>query len=247
MNLLEAKGALARKLDIDYSDIANNGLFTDDDLEGYINFGVFKSWDFKPWPFTQKTKTATLSADIYGDYYDFPQDLMMGSIRLLKVAGKEYHDLSIEAYMEYLQENPTGTARIWAPNETYIFINKNSYASGATLDLYGKNLPPVLSVSTDLLPFSPVTDGQEHSGNEAIIQLAYAEALDSEKKKNPQAAQAERAKAYDSLNILWKPFADAIARQNQTGRPMFSVPTFFRGGGNSSGAPIGNFPFIDRP
>src|SRR5665213_3042750 len=174
MTFLEAKQALARKLDIDYSDIANNGLFTDTDLGDYIQAGVAKAWDYKPWPFTQRTKTATT---ISTDYYDHPQDLMNGSIRLLKVAGKEYTKLSIEAYLEYLQYNATGTERLWAENETYIFINANAYTVGDTLDLYGKKLAPTLSATTDLLPFSPVTDNQEYSGNRAVVRLAYAEAL----------------------------------------------------------------------
>src|ERR1035441_3547538 len=59
MTLLEAKQAVARKLDIDYSDISNNGLFTDADLQSYIQFGIMKAWDYKPWPFTQAVKTAT--------------------------------------------------------------------------------------------------------------------------------------------------------------------------------------------
>lgn len=241
MQFSEAKTALARKLDIDYNDIANDGLWTDADLGGFIQFGVLKAWDFKPWPFTQRTKTAvTLVAT---DYYDHPDDLMNGSVRVLYVGGKQYTKESIEAYLEYLQRQPTGAARIWAEQETYIFINKNAYTGGVdSMDLYGKALAPTLTNPTDLLPFSPVTDNEEHSGNEAIVNLAFSEALDSNKQKNPNQAEIERKKAYETLGILWKPFADAVARQNQTGRPMFEVPGFFRGGSNLTGNPIGNFP-----
>lgn len=240
MTFLEAKQALARKLDIDYSDIVNNGLFSDTDLGDYIQAGVAKAWDYKPWPFTQRTKTATTIAT---DYYDHPQDLMNGSIRLVKVGGKEFTKLSIEAYLEYLQCNPTGTERLWAENETYIFINANAYTVGDTLDLYGKKLAPTLSLTTDLLPFSPITDNQEYSGNRDIVRLAYAEVLGSEKKKQSEQSLAEEKAAFAELDFLWKPFADEVARQQQTGRPMFSVPSFFHGSNASrSGQPIGNFP-----
>lgn len=239
MTLSESKQALARKLDIDYSDIANNGLFTDSDLVALIQFAVEKAWDFKPWPFTQHTETATTIAAT--DYYDHPQDLMSGSIGYLTVAGKEYTKLSMAAYLDYLQCNATGTDRIWAERELYIFINKNAYAGGVdTFDLYGKAYPPSLG-STDELPFSPITDSSEHSGNDAIVQLAYAEALSSEKKKNAEQGAAERKEAYETLSLLWKPFADAVARQNQTGRPMFNVPALFPGSSASSQSPIGNF------
>ena len=45
MNLLEAKQALSQKLDIDYSDVANNGLFTDADLGRYIQAALIRAWD----------------------------------------------------------------------------------------------------------------------------------------------------------------------------------------------------------
>ena len=239
MNLLEAKQALARKLDIDYSDIANNGLFTDADLAGYIQAGLIRAWDYKPWPFTQSVKTATTIANT--DYYDYPQDVMNGSIYLLRAGGKEYKKLLIEDYLRWFGINPNDQTRYWSETQTYIFINKNAYAQGVDIfDLYGKAIAPHLSNTTDLLPFSPITDNQEYSGNEAIIQLAYSEAMDSEKKKNPQAAEVERKKAYDTLQLLWKPFADSKAFL-QPQRPLFNAPNYFPDYPNSRQSPIGNF------
>src|ERR1044072_117683 len=42
----EAKQHLARKLNIDYSDIANNDLWTDTDLQTLLQLGIFKAWDY---------------------------------------------------------------------------------------------------------------------------------------------------------------------------------------------------------
>src|SRR5690348_12198474 len=114
MTNLEAKKALARKLDIDYSDIANNGLWSDEDLQALIQLGVFKAWDFKPWPFTQLTETAT---SIDAEYYDHPPKLMNWSVYLLKVGGKEFKKVLMEDYLKYQEDYPTGTLRIWAENE----------------------------------------------------------------------------------------------------------------------------------
>src|SRR5437868_4476720 len=152
MTLLEAKQELSRKLDVDYTNIANNGLFTDTDLGAWIQLGVIDAWDYKPWPFTQKTKTATLSTSPKADYVDHPQDLMNGSIYLLKVAGKEYKKLLMEDYLKYLEDFPTATDLIWSEHETFLFINKNAYSVNDTLDLYGKKMAPQLSASGDILP-----------------------------------------------------------------------------------------------
>lgn len=239
MNFSEAKYALARKLDINYDDIANNGLFSDADLAGYIQSALIRAWDYKPWPFTQGVKTATTIAAT--DYYDYPQGMMSGSIYLLKAGGKEYKKLLIEDYLRWFEHNPNDQTRYWSENQSYIFINKNAYAQGVdTFDLYGKLIAPHLSGTTDLLPFSPTTDNSEYSGNEAIIQLAYSEAMDSEKKKNPQAAEVERKKAYDTLGLLWKPFADSKAYL-QPQRPLFNTPNYFPDYPNSRQTPIGNF------
>jgi hypothetical protein len=239
MQFSEAKYALARKLDINYDDIANNGLFSDADLSSYIQEGLIRAWDYKPWPFSQAVKTATTIANT--DYYDYPQDVMNGSIYLLRAGNKEYKKLLIEDYLRWFAVNPADSSRYWAETQTYIFINKNAYSQGVdTFDLYGKAIAPNLTNPTDLLPFSPISDNEQYSGNEAIIQLAYSEALDSEKKKNPQAAEVERKKAYQSLDLLWKPFADTKAN-SQPQRSLFNVPNYFPDYPNSRQSPIGNF------
>lgn len=240
----EAKQHLARKLNIDYSDIANNDLFTETDLQIFIQLGIFKAWDYKPWPFTQLTETAT---SISTDYYDHPPKLMNWSIYLLKVGGKEFKKVLAEDYLKYLEDFPTGQKRIWTEIETYIFVNKNAYTVGDAIDFYGKKFPITLSGSSDLLPFSPTTDNYEHSGNEAIVQLGYAEALDSEKKKAYDQAQAERVKAYQTLDILWEPFKQMKANMQSMGRPMFEVGDFFGGSASGKGSQYtGNFNYLNQ-
>jgi hypothetical protein len=243
MTSTEAKQELARKLDIDYSDIANNGLFTDTDLGAYIQLGVIDAWDYKPWPFTQRTKTATTLAS---DYYDHPQDLMNNSIYLLKVAGKEYKKVLIEDYLKYLEDFPSAKDRLWSENETYIFINRNAYTVGDTFDLYGKKMAPQLSSGTDILPFSPITDNQEHSGNHAIVLLAHSWALESGKKNDSATAQIVRGEALGILKTLWKPFELSRAAMQSKGRPMFQVPDFLGNGtGKTDPTTVGNFTYLN--
>lgn len=249
MTFLESKQALARKLDIDYSDIANNALFSDADLTEWIQSGVTDAWDFKPWPFTQGTETATLDSNPKADYVDHPQDLMNESIYLLKVAGKEYRKLLMEDYLKWLEDFPTAADRIWSEYETFIFINKNSYSINDTFDLYGKKMAPKPSADGDLLPFSPITDNQEHSGNQAIILLAQAWALESEKKNKPDVAVGIRKQALGILKSLWTPYAQSKSYLQSKGRPMFELPDMFgentMTGRQNNPASIGNFTYLN--
>lgn len=248
MTFQEAKQELARKLDIDYSDIANNGLFSDTDLGAWINLGIIDAWDYRPWPFTQGTETAALSTNPKADYVDHPQDLMNGSIYLLKVGGKEYKKLLMEDYLKYLEDFPTATDRIWSETETFIFINKNAYSVGDTLDLYGKNIVVQLSGASDILPFSPTTDNYEHSGNHAVVLLAQSWALESEKKNKPDVAVGVRNEALGILKTLWKPYAQSRSYLQSKGRPMFELPDMFSDGGSgrqSNSQSIGNFTYLN--
>lgn len=238
MTFQEAKQQLSLKLDINYSDIANNGLFTDSDLGLLINSAIQDAWDYKPWPFTQKAKTATT---ISTPYYDYPSDLMLGSAYLVKVTGKEFKKIQYEDYVKWFEDNSGATDKLWSEWESFIFINQNAYTVGDTLDIYGKKIAPQMSSSSDLLPFSPIADTSEYSGNNAIVTLAFSEALSSDKKNNPQQSIAEAKKAYNTLDNLWKPFAAERATLQSKNRPMFDAPDFFRGRMPTTNSNIGNF------
>jgi hypothetical protein len=233
---LEAKQALARKLDIDYSTIASNDVFSDTDLQDFIQAAVLAAWDYKPWPFSRKAKTVTTIDD---DYYDNPEEIQLGSITRLTVGGKSFRKLDFEDYQQILADDPNSTKRIWADWETYIFVNKNAYTVGDPMDWFGKKLAPALSGDSDLLPFSPQSDNYEHSGNHAIVKLAYANALQSEKLNNPVKAAAERKNAYADLDQVWQPFADTKANA-QRSASMFDVSDMFATRGSSK-TTIGNF------
>ncbi len=239
MTNLEAKQHLARKLNIDYSDIANNDLWSETDLQTLIQFAVIKAWDYRPWDFSEGSKTGTT---VSTEYYDYPTDLQTGSAYLLRVNGEEYKKLLFQDYLRFFEENPTATDKFWSEQKRFVFINANAYTVGQSFDVFGKLMPPVVSSSGDLLPFSPDADNYEHSGNEAIVQLAYAEALDSEKKKEYTQAEAERKKAYQTLELLWKPFAEARASL-QSIRPMFNVPDLMKSNKNASQY-VGNFDYL---
>lgn len=236
MTFLEAQKALCRKLNISYTDIAYNDLFTLDDLKEWLNFGSLKAWDYKPWDFTEGAKN---NNTLDTDYYDYPVDMVTGGAKFLTVAGEEYEKLTYEDYRKYLSDEPAGTEKVWAEYKRYIFINKNAYTIGDEYIVFGKLKAEPLVNDTDLMPFSPDSDNEEYSGNQAIVLLAYAEALDSEKMKNPNQSIIQEKKANQILEILWKPFAEARALQKSKDRPFFNVPDYFGKTNNASN--IGNF------
>ena len=235
MILTEAKEELSRKLDISYTDIANNGLFTDTDLAEWLWQAILRVWDHKPWDFTEGAKSVATENT---EYYDYPNDFMLGSIFQLMIGGKTYRKMQFRDYLLFKETNPTANDKVYAEYNGFVFVNQNSYTIGDTMDLFGKLKATKLTGGSELLPFGQATDDNEHSGNEAIVTLAYALALDSEKKKNPAQAQVEEKKAYFILDTLWKPFADSRSWQ-QTDIQMFDVPDMFGRAGNANN--IGNF------
>lgn len=231
MTNLEAKQALARKLNIDYSNLSYNDLFNETDLQSFIQVGVQKGWDYKEWDFTEGAKTGTLSSlNISSGYVDYPSDMVTGGASHLVVNGKEFppeYKLQYRDYLKWKQENPSSTDKYWAEYKRFIFMNMLACTAGQTFDVYGKLRCPTLSADADLMPFSTEIDNQEDSGNIALVDLAYAEALESDKKQDVNKAALVRKNAYGVLDILWKPMEAYKANQQPKARPFFIVPNYF--------------------
>lgn len=245
MTLDEAKQSLATKLDINYSDIANNELYTDSELTEWILAGILRAWDFKRWDFAEGSKKLTITAEMITDgYIDYPTDFQMGTINLIRIAGKEWSKKRYQDLVKHLEDYPTSDKKYWAEYKRFIFFNTNILAANDTADFYGKLKAPHLSASGDLLPFSEDTDNEEYSGNQAIVKLAYGEALGSEKLNNPAKSKKEKDEAFEILALLWKPFEENLAME-QSMRPAFNVGDFYASGGRNSGGNknIGNFDY----
>jgi hypothetical protein len=239
MTYAEAKQELAMMLDIDYTDIANNQLFTDDDLGRYVKAGLLKAWDYKPWDFKEGAKEIT---SIDTTYYDYPTDFVSGSIYFLTVDGKEYKKLRHQDYLKAFDDDPATLEEYWSKYKRFFFVNKAVCTPGKTISVFGLLKAPVLVNTTDLLPFSPDTDNEEYSGNSAIVKLAYAEALISEKLNNQAKAKQIKADAYEILGLLWIPMAEDKGTEQSLNRPFFDVPDFFSGsGGGGNNSVIGKF------
>jgi len=223
MQFLTAKQALARKLDIDYSNIANNQLFTDADLGDYVQQASNRAFGLEDWPFKEDPQTVTT---LNTAYYDAPPKFEPRSVMLLVINGKSYKKWNYLDYVLYFQNNPTATDCVFAEYAGFLFVNQNSYTVGQAMDIYGKLLAPTFSNSTDELPFTS-TDTQQDIGNEAIILLAHSNALASDKLKQYEAAEDVEKKALTILENIWKPYEDANGLSQRNNRPQFDVPNFF--------------------
>ena len=194
MTWRESKTLLCSYLNISYEDIraGTNDLFKWDDLESWMNLAIHRAWDYYDWAFTEKTYTTTTvawasSTDI--DYYDYPNDFVSDSIKLMTVTNsdgykKYYEPINFEDYRKFRAKDETNTneEKLWSSHGRYYFINPHAYddASGRTIEIIGKMRCDNLTDSTALLPFSPDTDNEENSGNEAVVKLAYAIALSTD-------------------------------------------------------------------
>lgn len=231
MTLLEAKQSLSRKLGINYSDIANNDVFSETDLEEYINTACYLAWDVTFWDWSEHSKTATLtSTNITNGYVSYPNDIQPSSIYYLAINGKEQKKKNFAGFKRFFEANPSGQDKFWAELKRLIFINTNYATAGMVIDIYGKKNFERIEDDTDVLPFSPdVTAGAEQfSGNDAIIILAYAQALSSEKMKNPTQGAVEEKRAYGIFQLLKSQLEQGRAIEDPINTPMFQVPDYFR-------------------
>ena len=223
MNFLTAKQSLSRKLDIDYTKIALNGLFSDTDLGDYIQQASNRVWGLHPWPFTQGAKSTTT---INSSYYDVPLYYEPLSTFSIIINNNQYKKWEYQDYVLYFQQNPTATDFVFAEYAGYLFVNQNSYTVGMVMDTYGKLISPQLVNTTDELPFTS-TDVQQDIGNEAIIEIAYSIALKSDKLKRVEEGEEAEKTALGVLQNCWKPIEDARTLSQRNNRPMFNVPNLF--------------------
>lgn len=246
MLLSEAKTALCAKLNINYTDVlaGTNDLFSDSDLTDAIQAGVNVAWDQERWQFTlDALKTIVSADDLSNGYLDYPNTFEDESLFLLTVNGGEWGKRNFADYQRYFSDNPSATDKLWSEFKREYFVNVNSLALGEEIVVHGKLRAPTMVNPTDKLPFSPENDNDENSGNRAIVELAYADILDSDKKKNAAGAEVARKKGLGMLAALWAPMAARRSQEQPQNRGFFdNVPDFFAPRGSGRSTNIGNFP-----
>lgn len=234
MTFEESKRELSRKLNISYEDIraGTDDLFKWADLDSWVNVACLEAWDYAKWIFKEKAYTTTTVAS--QDYYDYPNDFVSDSIFLLRVADssanmKTYKKIRYLDFIKYREDSSTGKEKYWADHRRFYFINPKAFddAVSRSIEIWGLIRFTELAASTTAMPFSPDTEGNENSGNHAIVKLAYAMALASEKKKEQVKAERMRAEAYQMFESLAKSERESQVDYEVVGRPFFKYTPLF--------------------
>jgi hypothetical protein len=228
MNLQTAEKEICSKLNIDYATLNQNDLFTSTQIRGWINLGILESWDYFDWAFTE-VRDRSLTTVAGQDEYAYPNDIVSNSVRFLRVYNSDgiyevYTKVNFEEFLHYLEDNEDGEDKIWSDHNRTLYINHNAFDASMTIEFYAKKRATQVEADSSLLPFSPDSDAYEDSGNHAVVRLAYSYALESEKKKDPNKAQAERTLAYATLQHLADKEQKAQATYQPIDKPLFDNP-----------------------
>jgi len=230
MTFLEAQKELCRRLNISFEDINNNPLFSLEDIKAWINLAVKRAWDYARWIFSEEAVYTQTSSE---EYYDYPENFVSDSIRILKVEQDDgkmaiYEKITFDDYQKYREEYPDGKDKVFSDYQRFYFINPNTFSgAGKRIEIWGKKRAPKLVNDDDLLPFSPDSKDEENSGNEAIVKLAYSIALGSEKKKDKTRAVIEEKEAYAMLDVIATRELGEQAQYKTKNREFFEIPRFF--------------------
>jgi len=259
MTFLEAKQKLCKlKLNISYTNVAagNNSVYSLQDIEDAMNYGIRKAWDYKIWPFSEAINTKTGSSVSSPFSYSISGQDFLGQSGFLAVVngvpwvGQDAGKRNFRDYMKWFADYPTDDSKIWTEFSGTLYFNANAFTGPYTILVYGKAHAPTYSAANSedntLLPFSVETDSDENtesSGNDAIVLFAYAYLLSSEKKKNPQQANLEEARGQAILDGVWAPIAEGRANNNPQNQPFFNSVDYFPSRRSTRyDTQIGNFP-----
>jgi hypothetical protein len=147
-----------------------------------------------PWPMTEGRRNMAYSTE----EQDYPSDMKSDSVYMLLIGGKRYDKKNFQSYQVYREDQPDRDEKIFSDWNRTLFINPNAGASG-TIVCYGQVILTDINTSASTTVFSVA----EPEIDEAMVQLAYAELLDSEKMKNPQKAQVVRQNAFAVVDGVW--------------------------------------------
>jgi hypothetical protein len=268
MTFLEAKQNLCSlKLNIGYDDMVagNNELFSLQDIEAAMNYGIRRAWDYKIWPFSENFDTIDGSNAGSSGMISLqtPDGVKFQSIFLAVVNGTPWDGTgngkrNFKDFVKWMSDYPTDASKIWAEFGINLYFNGNTgaFTSAYSIILYGKLACPDYSTlgtpaddtfgDDDLMPFSSEdgdsTAGTDGSGNDAIILFAYSYLLASEKKKQQEQAEVQEKNAYVILDAAWAGYSEGKSQNLPQNRPFFNVPNFFPGRPNRDNTIPGNFP-----
>lgn len=251
MTYLSAKQTLCSlKLNISYANLAagKNTLFSLANIDDAMNYALAKIIDYKLWPFTEGAFTLTGSGPYaYEDGFEW-ESAFLAIVNGVPWLGEGKGKRNFPDYMKWFSDNASDNSNLWTEYGGELFFNVNALPANPTIVLYGKfvQTEPFVSPADDgqAIPLDFENGSDMTSANEALILLAYAFLLSSEKKKNPAQATTEETRAYAILDNLWGKIAERKAQLAPQNRPFFNVDDMFARSNRPTryDTNIGNFP-----
>ena len=216
---------LCSKLNISWSDIANNDLYSETELSRWLRLSRNEAVARNPWPFTEgRLEIASASGT---EKYDYPLILKSDSLRYLTVNDKRYDKKLFEDYLKYKEDYSSGSNKIYSDRNRVLYINHLADDFGNSIVCYGQ---VIVTGSVDSQTATTVFSTAEPEGDEAIIQLAYSKALGSEKMNKPTQAKKERSEAFEILDGIWKRIQDKQHTYQTKDTSMFKRMDILGGG-----------------
>lgn len=181
--------------------VRNNRSTTD----GFITDTMLKDWTrmahtwasaFHKWPFTEGRISTTFAAVEEWNFEGYKAD----SFRTIQVGGHALKKLNFRDYLNYRENEPSGTERLFSDYARIVFINPSIDVSG-TLTAWGQYEPVILSDKTVLTETTVFSDYDEE-GNEAILEKVsgYLKRREHEAKE----AELHDERAIAKLEEVWK-------------------------------------------
>jgi len=190
---------LCSKLNIDWSDVANNDLYTDTELVRWLTLARRAAEARHPWQFTEGRYEVAVTAG--QEKYDMPTSFKTGRLRYATVNDKRYTKLIFEEYLRHLEEYSTSTEKIFSERSRTMYFNVSATDFANSIVIYGQ---VEVSGSVDSTTSTTVFTAGEPEADEAIVKLAYSYALGSDKNKDPGRARIERAESFEILDDIWR-------------------------------------------
>lgn len=163
--------------------------------------------------------TSTIAGN---EYYDYPEEFRSGTIMRLEIDGESYKRKSYEDYLDFKENNPNSTYKMFANYGRFYFIHPTPTANGSSnMDIWGAIQADPLTNSTDKTIFS----GNKEQGNEAIVRKGLSVAL---KRIDASLSQTEETYAITTLAKLNADEAKATQRDQRIQHPKFIVPDYYR-------------------
>ncbi len=204
------------RLNLDWSDISNNDLFTETELVRWLTMAKDEAVACRPWPFTEGKESIT---SVSGqEEYNYPTNLKTESIRYLTVNSKRYQKLTFEDYMTYREDYASDTDKYFTDRNRTLYVNYLVSGFSGSIICYGQ-----VEVAGSITSASTTTvfSVAEPEGDEAIIKLAYSKALGSEKIKNLTKSRQEKIEAFEILDGIWNRIKERRASYHTKNKPLF--------------------------